>query len=77
MNKQLQKIEKEVSEKYLLDKYKAVCEVILDTKMYIKFLQTEECAKFLGSEPAKAQLVTSERGLAVREAEKAFLESQL
>ena len=77
MNKKLLKIQKEVEEQYLLDKYRASLEMIGQCELAIKFYATPEAQGLEGANHAKDQSLKAEHVLRIKVAERNFYEHLL
>ena len=77
----LEKIENEVNENYLSDKFKSTCETIKDLETQIAYLQSKEgwaiASELSGSEVVKEQLKKVDLALKERKVEREFIRDLL
>lgn len=71
----LKKIEQKIKDTYLEEKFKALCEMIEEGELQLKFLATKEAQDLMGKDKVGIETEMTNRAVSIRKAEKNFLKS--
>ena len=77
MNQKLKKIEKEVNEEMIYERYKGLCETIKSGELHLQFLNTKDARDFMGENIVIDEIMKMEGMVKIRKAERSFIEKLL